>query len=246
MGGKMRRLVCTAAGGHPLATVQWYRGTQEVPSLYTTADNYAAATLDLAVNMTDNGAVYRCVASSKVIPEPMETSVRLNVKFAPAKVTIAVEPGTLRVGETAALSCECGEANPPAALVWLLRGEVIAAGKQIFSRGAHGGKTTRSRLSVHIKSRGDGDVYTCRAYNDLGEALDAVTLAIACTSLLNTPRSLSITKHTTIIPPMNNFSIIHSPTTLLLSKLCRDTPIILIFICRQARVPRRPQPGRDN
>ena len=167
-----------------------YERKELVLRLMRTSDNVrlGTATLDLAVNMTDNGAVYRCVASSKVIPEPMETSVRLNVKFAPAKVTIAVEPGTLRVGETAALSCECGEANPPAALVWLLRGEVIAAGKQIFSRGAHGGKTTRSRLSVHIKSRGDGDVYTCRAYNDLGEALDAVTLAIACTSLLNTRR----------------------------------------------------------
>ena len=39
---------------------------------------------------------------------------------------------------------------------------------------------TRSRLIVNIKSREDGEVYTCRAYNDIGEALDAVTLAIAC------------------------------------------------------------------
>ena len=44
---------------------------------------------------------------------------------------------------------------------------------------------TTSRLEVQIKSRDDGDVYTCRAYNDVGEALDAVTLAIACKYLLN-------------------------------------------------------------
>ena len=176
----MRRLLCTSVGGHPLATIKWYRGTEEVHSVYHAGENFATATLDLAVNMTDNGALYRCVASSKVIPEPMETSVRLNVKFAPASVKIDVTPNTIRIGETASLSCECGEANPPAVLVWLLRGEVISAGKQIFSRGNFGGKVTRSRLTVNIKSRADGEVYTCRAYNDIGESLDAVTLAIAC------------------------------------------------------------------
>ena len=185
VGGKMRRILCTSVGGNPLATIKWYRGTEEVSSVYNVGENYASATLDMSVNMTDNGALYRCVVSSKVIPEPLESSVRLNVKFAPSYVNINVEPNTLRIGEKASLSCECGESNPPAVLVWLLRGEVLSAGKQIFSRGSYGGKVTRSRLIVDIKSRDDGDVYTCKAYNDLGEALDAVTLAIACKSLLN-------------------------------------------------------------
>merc|ERR1719219_1792543 len=177
--GKMRRLVCTSVGGNPLATIKWYRGTEEVASEYTLADNYASASLDLNVAMSDSGQVYRCVVTSKVIPEPLEASVRLNVKFAPAAVNINVQPDTLRIGERASLSCESGEANPPAVLVWLLRGEVLAAGKQIFTRGRYGGKITRSSLAVDIKSRDDGDVYTCKAYNDIGEAVDAVTLAIA-------------------------------------------------------------------
>ena len=181
----MRRLVCTSVGGNPLATIKWYRGTEEVESEYNLADNYASASLDLNVAMSDSGQVYRCVVSSKVIPEPLEASVRLNVKFPPAAVNINVEPDTLRIGERASLSCESGEANPPAVLVWLLRGEVLSAGKQIFSRGRYGGKITRSSLAVDIKSRDDGDVYTCKAYNDIGEAVDAVTLAIACKSLLN-------------------------------------------------------------
>ena len=120
----MRRLVCTSVGGNPLATIKWYRGTEEVASVYRAGESFAAATLDLAVNMTDNGALYRCVASSKVIPEPLETSVRLSVKFAPGFVNIAVSPSTVRVGETASLSCECGEASPPAVLVWLLKGKL--------------------------------------------------------------------------------------------------------------------------
>ena len=204
----MRRLLCTSVGGNPLATIKWYRGSEEIKSMYSQGENYASAALDLAVNMTDNGERYRCVASSKVIPEPMETSVRLNVKFAPAAVNINVSPNTLRIGEKASLSCECGEANPPAVLVWLLRGEVLSAGKQVFSRGSHGGKLTRSRLIVDIKSRDDGDVYTCKAYNDLGEALDAVTLAIACKSPLNIPCPFPSVHNNN--PPMNNFSIIHS------------------------------------
>ena len=179
-GGKMRRLLCTSVGGNPLATIKWYRGSEEIKSIYNQGENYASAALDISVNMTDNGELYRCVASSKVIPEPLEASVRLNVKFAPSFVNISVTPSTLRIGEQASLECECGESKPPAVLVWLLRGEVITGGKQVFSRGSHGGKVTRSRLIVDIKSRDDGDVYTCRAYNDVGEALDAVTLAIAC------------------------------------------------------------------
>ena len=49
-------------------------------------------------------------------------------------------------------------------------------------KGNYGGKTTSSRLAVRVKSRDDGDVYTCRAVNEIGEALDAVTLEIACKS----------------------------------------------------------------
>ena len=183
--GKMRRLVCTSVGGNPLATIKWYTGTQEVPSQYNVGDNYASASLDLPVKMTDSDRVYRCVVSSKVIPEPLEASVRLNVKFAPSAVNINVWPDTLRIGEKASLSCESGEASPPANLVWLLRGQVLTGGKETLSRGSHGGKITTSRLEVQIKSRDDGDVYTCRAYNDVGEALDAVTLAIACKSPVN-------------------------------------------------------------
>ena len=183
VGGKLRRLLCTAVGGNPLATIRWYRGSEEVESEYNMGDHYATATLDLTVNMTDNGATYRCVVTSKVIPEPLETAVTLRVKFAPQFVGIGVEPSTLRVGERARLSCESGEARPPAVLVWLLRGQVLPAGKQTFHPGSHGGKTTRSELIVDIKSRGDGDVYTCKAYNDFGEAVDAVTLDIACKHL---------------------------------------------------------------
>ena len=179
-GGSMRRILCTSDGGNPLATIKWYLSGEEISSQYSTGENYATATLDLAVNMTDNGAVYKCVASSKVMAEPMEESVRMMVQFAPPFVSINVEPTTLRLGEKATLSCESGEAYPAPRLVWLLRGEVLSAGKQIFRKGSHGGKTTSSRLSVRVKSRDDGDVYTCRAVNEIGEALDAVTLEIAC------------------------------------------------------------------
>jgi len=178
-GGSMRRIMCTSAGGNPLATIKWYRSGQEIASDYSTGENYATATLDLMVNMTDNGAAYKCVASSKVMAEPKEESIRMMVQFAPSFVNILVQPSTLRMGEKATLSCESGEAYPPARLVWLLRGEVLSAGKQIFRKGNYGGKTTSSSLTVRVKSRDDGDVYTCRAINDIGEALDAITLEIA-------------------------------------------------------------------
>ena len=115
----MRRILCTSVGGNPLATIKWYLGSDEIRSAYAMRDNYATATLDMSVNMTDNGAVYRCVVTSKVITEPLEKSIRTSVKFPPSFVNINVEPNILRAGEKATLSCETAEANPPSVVVWL-------------------------------------------------------------------------------------------------------------------------------
>ncbi len=109
----------------------------------------------------------------------LEAAVRLAVRYAPAGVRIDLRPSRLRQGTEAVLTCESGEANPAADLVWLLNGAPVA-GEVTTAAGSYGGEVTVSRLRFTVKAEDDGSVFTCKAANSVGEALDAVTLSIAC------------------------------------------------------------------
>ncbi len=183
IGGTPHRFVCSSQGGHPLATLRWFHRDTELYSEYTAGESQASALLLLTPNRTDNGAVYRCVASSRAVHPTaagaLEAAVRLAVRYAPAGVRIDLRPSRLRQGTEAVLTCEGGEASPPADLVWLLNGAPVA-GEVTTAAGGYGGEVTVSRLRFTVKAEDDGSVFTCKAANSVGEALDAVTLSIAC------------------------------------------------------------------
>ena len=189
-GGVAHRLVCTAQGGHPLATLRWFHRDTELYSEYTAGESQASALLLLTPNRTDNGALYRCVASSRAITaesaaaaSSLEVSVRLAVRYAPAGVHIELRPARLREGTEAVLTCESGEAAPAADIVWLVNG-APRTGEVTRTAGSYGGEVTTSRLRFTVKAEDDGSVFTCQAANSVGEALDAATLSIACEFLL--------------------------------------------------------------
>ena len=180
VGGKEERVKCMAKGGFPLATLKWFHRNKEVYSEYVMGENHASATLVLTPNMTDNGAVYRCVATSRA-SEPKETSVRLSVTYAPTKVNIKVSPEYLTQGAEALLECESSESNPASTVVWIDHNGIPLTSQLTTRPGSYGGKITRSLLSLkEFSAEDDGTVYTCKSANDLGDALDAVTLSVAC------------------------------------------------------------------
>jgi hypothetical protein len=178
IGGQTEKIKCTAKGGFPLATLKWFHRNKEVYSEYVMGENHASATLIITPNMTDNGAVYRCVATSRA-SEPKESSVRLSVNYAPTKVSIKVTPEHLTQGREAVLECESSESNPASTVVWIHNG--IPLNSQLTTRpGSYGGKVTMSLLKFAVTQEDDGSVFTCKSANNLGEALDAVTLSVAC------------------------------------------------------------------
>ena len=150
-----------------------------IVQVYSQGDNHASAELTITPNMTDNGAVLRCLATSKAATAPVEAAVRLAVRYPPAGVTIRTSPAALKAGREARLECDSGEANPPATVVWVHRG-VPLTGAVTTAHGAYGGKITRNVLKFRVKTEDDGSVFTCKAVNEVGEALDAVTMSIAC------------------------------------------------------------------
>ena len=128
--------------------------------------------------MTDNGAVLRCLASSKAT-EPKEETIRLSVKYAPTSVRIKISPQSLKEGTEATLECESSESNPPSTVVWVHK-SIPLTGQVTTAHGSYGGKVTRNVLKFRVKTEDDGSVFTCKSQNDIGEAIDAVTMSIAC------------------------------------------------------------------
>jgi hypothetical protein len=103
----------------------------------------------------------------------------LAVRYAPAGVRIELAPARLREGTEAVLTCESGEASPPADLVWLLNGAPLPGDVSVLA-GSYGGQVTVSRVRVRVRAEDDGSVFTCKAANSVGESVDAVTMSIAC------------------------------------------------------------------
>ena len=159
--------------------VRWFDNDREVESDYEVGNMDATATLVLLANMTDNGATYRCLVSNKASPDPQEKKIKLNVNFAPPFVRIEVSPKRPRSGGIAELTCHSGEANPTATIEWLYNGKRLS-GRQTTIPGSYGGKKTKNSLILDMKPNFDGRVYTCKALNKIGEAVDAVTLSVAC------------------------------------------------------------------
>lgn len=80
--GDTTTLRCISRGGNPLAQLVWYRNQEEriVDSSYTTSGRESINTLTFVANSSDNNAVYRCVATNVVSPEPVTAAVRLTVQ----------------------------------------------------------------------------------------------------------------------------------------------------------------------
>jgi hypothetical protein len=118
------------------------------------------------------------------VAKPVETTVRFAVKYAPSAVKIQILPDRLHQGTEATLECESGESNPPSTLVWIHNG-VPLSGQLFTQQGSYGGKISKNVLKFKVKTEENGSVFTCKAENEVGEAIDAVTMSIACKFFLN-------------------------------------------------------------
>ena len=73
--GEQRTLACSSEGGNPPARLVWTRNGRTVGQVYRTTRRGAVATYTFIVDRSDQHAVYRCKASSKVHPAPMTAHV---------------------------------------------------------------------------------------------------------------------------------------------------------------------------
>ncbi|GFY69914.1 synaptogenesis protein syg-2, partial [Trichonephila inaurata madagascariensis] len=146
--GDKLNLACISRGGNPAARLIWFRNDEQVDVTYSTGGREATNTHTFTVGPKDNKAVYKCEASNVVTNQPLTASVRLNVLFAPTKVTIA-GPKEVRVGESITLSCTTGSSNPPVEVSWVVDGRPMMS-TQAVTEDIAGGWVTSSNVTVSV------------------------------------------------------------------------------------------------
>ena len=78
--GQTVTLVCTAAGGNPLAKTTWFRNGVQVDTSYTTSGRESRNTLTFIASTEDNQAKYRCESINDLSAEPKKAEIVLSVQ----------------------------------------------------------------------------------------------------------------------------------------------------------------------
>lgn len=197
--GDTTTLRCISRGGNPLAQLVWYRNQEEriVDSSYTTSGRESINTLTFVANSSDNNAVYRCVATNVVSPEPVTAAVRLTVQFAPSKVKVR-GPKEAKAGDQVTMRCSTERSNPPAEVSWVVDGRPFESVSTITAD-PKGGWVTTSNITVNITGQERNmKMFSCYAVN---QALGDTVVETGAVSILyapETPRIFGYTEGTPI------------------------------------------------
>ncbi|KAK8404516.1 hypothetical protein O3P69_007633 [Scylla paramamosain] len=177
--GTSKRFSCISTGGNPLATLTWFKGAQELPSVTRHEAGNAIADLDIVVSESDNNAEYRCEATNSATEEPLSNSTSLSVTFPPAAVKVSSDPREVTANTETTLVCESASSNPKANVTWWRDGFEVGPGDSSVNPGQFGGFTTTYSVKVNVTAEDNGAVFTCQADNQFGTTThDAITLSV--------------------------------------------------------------------
>ncbi|XP_069950539.1 nephrin isoform X2 [Cherax quadricarinatus] len=177
--GNPHRLTCVSSGGNPLATLQWFKGSVELPSENRHDSGTSVAELDITLSESDNEAEYWCEATNSATTEPLVNSTVLSVMFPPSGVKVSARPRNIKANTQATLVCESASSNPRANVTWWRDGFEVLPGESQTNPGQFGGTTTKYTVKVDVTADDDGAVFTCQADNRFGSTThDAVTLSV--------------------------------------------------------------------
>ncbi|CAG2180997.1 unnamed protein product, partial [Oppiella nova] len=176
--GTVIELNCESNGGKPAPELQWhYSDGQSVSSKNITYSsqslsdgkrfNAESKWIFIAGKEYDNRTVV-CRTQNSALKEPLKTTIRLDVKYAPEIQLKVTEPGgQARIGDNIALSCEAN-ANPNELLYkWFKNDEIII-----------GDYSTQLLLSA-VDRYMNGAVISCQVSNSVGTNKATHTLNVS-------------------------------------------------------------------
>ncbi|XP_022254721.1 nephrin-like isoform X2 [Limulus polyphemus] len=144
-------LICLSRGGNPLAELVWYKNDVKVDFSYTTSGQRSTNKHTFVVDHSDNNAIYRCEASSIVVPVPLKAEIKLRVQFSPAKVIVS-GPREAKAGDTVTIQCTTERSSPAAELSWVVNGRPLTS-ENILTPHPDGGWVTSSNVTVTITAQ---------------------------------------------------------------------------------------------
>lgn len=157
-----------SVSGNPLAKLKWFVGKRELPSVYSTVDNYASAELAFVPKQEDNMGKLRCEASNPALKHPIFVEKNLNVQFSPALVSVSVRPEHPKAGQNVTLICETASSRPKASITWWADGQQLQGATEMVVDGSDdGGFVTTSHLQLTLSPEHHGTAVTCDARNSI-------------------------------------------------------------------------------
>ncbi|XP_063959504.1 nephrin-like [Lytechinus pictus] len=163
--GDVLLLRCTSLGGNPLAEVYWYKNDARMDYSFMTDGVSAFNSLPLDVDYSDNNAIYKCVATSVVLAEPMSTQIQLSVNFAPAYVNITGHEKMVQSDATLTLKCTSANSNPASSISWFTGGRQVHTHDDVVVEAPNGGFVTSQELTITMTADTDSVDYMCQATN---------------------------------------------------------------------------------
>ncbi|XP_012881738.1 PREDICTED: nephrin [Dipodomys ordii] len=165
--GQSLELPCVARGGNPLATIQWLKNDQPMPTAWGTEHTQAVARsiLVMTVRPEDHGARLSCQVYNSVSPGTQEQSVTLQVTFPPSAITILGSASQLE-NKNVTLCCVTKSSRPRVLLRWWLGGRQLLPTEETVMDGLHGGHISMSNLTFLVRRDDNGLSLTCEAFSE--------------------------------------------------------------------------------
>ncbi|XP_071033778.1 synaptogenesis protein syg-2 [Parasteatoda tepidariorum] len=164
--GDMQKFNCVSVGGNPPAILRWFKGDREISAPVISIGSGVASELIIRVQLSDNGAYYRCESFNSALKKPLSAFVRVSVFFPPMNVTIAVHPVEPRAGDNVTISCISASSNPVSRITWMRDETTLKNIREETVGSVYGGYTTRSRIFIIVSPSDDETQFTCSAKCD--------------------------------------------------------------------------------
>lgn len=162
--GQTVTLVCTAAGGNPLATINWYRNGIKVDTSYTTSGRESRNTYSFLAATEDNNAKFRCESENELSPVPQSAEIILSVQFAPATVELRGSTEA-RAGEELTYECSTSNSNPAATIQWVVDNTTVASADSYNEESPLGGYVTHANVTVRVRPSDRNKIISCNVVN---------------------------------------------------------------------------------
>ncbi|XP_063424598.1 hemicentin-1-like isoform X2 [Mytilus trossulus] len=157
--GDIITLTCTSKRGVPAPSVKWYRGENEVSSLFNTVGDLTTNTYTFTASNQDQFAVYECRVFNNVLQNPLTNTIFIIV-YAPLEVNAPRVSYSVQTSNSVTLQCVV--TGTATAIYWYKSNQLL----QIATNNRLSGASVQTpSLTISNVALSDGGEYVCSATN---------------------------------------------------------------------------------